>query len=372
MQIASYIGARSDKLRSCKMVSKLLIEMGKMDIKAIFVFNIHNVRYLSQYKSDDAYLLITNKNKYFLTDPRYIEQAESECKDFIIVNWRKFGRLGDAIASLVDQDHIDRLYIEDSNISFNNYSQIQNAVSCEVFPLKGMIEEMRMVKSLQEIEYSKLACEIGDRAFNRILMEIKPGVSENELSAKLAYFLKSEGSDARCYENILISGPRTSLLHGIPSERKIQYGDLVLMDFGAGYQGYLSDMTRTVILGKASSEQREIYAIVKESVADMTASVKEGASGQEIYEASLKAMKGTKHIDYHYSGVGHGVGLAVHEKPFLGPTSSDVLRLNNIITLEPGLYIPGWGGIRIEDQVLVTTEGCEVLTKSDRHLIEID
>jgi Xaa-Pro aminopeptidase len=160
-------------------------------------------------------------------------------------------------------------------------------------------------------------------------------------------------------------------LHGIPSDRKIEAGDLVLMDFGAGYKGYLSDMTRTVVFGKATSKQKEIYEIVKKSVEDMILSIKSGIAARQVYETSLSAMKETKYFNYHYSGVGHGVGLAVHEKPFLGPTSEDILKTNNVITLEPGIYIPKWGGIRIEEQVLVLEEGCEVMTKSDTHLIEL-
>jgi Xaa-Pro aminopeptidase len=353
------------------MVEKLIEQMELMSIDAVFIYNIHNVRYLSGYKSDDSYLLVTNKKRYFITDPRYTEQAENECLGFEIINWRKFGSISDAVAYLISKENVKRLHIEDSNISFNQYTQIQKALSVEAVPLKGLIEELRAVKTSEEIECSKKACQIGDRAFKRILEDIKPGVTENELSAKLAYYLKSEGSDARCYENILISGPRTSLLHGIPSDRKIEAGDLVLMDFGAGYKGYLSDMTRTVVFGKATSKQKEIYEIVKKSVEDMILSIKSGIAARQVYETSLSAMKETKYFNYHYSGVGHGVGLAVHEKPFLGPTSEDILKTNNVITLEPGIYIPKWGGIRIEEQVLVLEEGCEVMTKSDTHLIEL-
>lgn len=345
--------------------------MEEHEIDAFFISQIHNVRYLSGYKSDDAYLLITKDKRYLLTDPRYVEEASDNAKGYQTINWREYNSVGCAVADLISGDKIKNLYFEENNISFDLFNQLQKEINVKLSPIEGAIENLRSIKSVDEIAFLRKACEIGDRAFNQILKDIRVGVTERQLSAKLGYYLKNEGSDARGYENITLSGARTSLLHGIPSDKQIEEGDLILMDFGAGYQGYLSDMSRTVVLGEATDKQREMYTIIKSSEEDMIASVKAGVDAKNTYIASLKAMESSKYKKYHYTGVGHGIGLAVHEKPFIGPKSEDRFVANNIITLEPGIYIPKWGGVRIEDQVLVTNEGCEVLTKSTRNLIEI-
>jgi Xaa-Pro aminopeptidase len=354
------------------MLKKFKEQLKSKNIDGALIHNIHNVRYLSSYTSDDAFLLITEGTSYFITDPRYTEQAEKECPDFEIFNWRSRGTdLSDSILEIGEKEKIKRLGIEDESISLKEFKQIEKKLTVEFVPISGMVENLRKIKQPEEIENLKKACQISDRVFEKILNEIKVGVTEKELSAKLSYYLKLEGSDARGYENIFISGPRTSLLHGIPSERTIKEGDLVLMDYGAGYKGYLSDMTRTVVVGKATEEQREIYQIVKQSEEDLISAIKDNVPVKELYEASIAAMKNTKYFKYHYSGVGHGIGLAVHEKPFLSPKSDDIIQENNVVTTEPGIYIPEWGGIRIEDQVLVTKDGCELLTKAPRQLLEI-
>ena len=180
-----------------------------------------------------------------------------------------------------------------------------------------------------------------------------------------------EGSDTKPYGNILISGKRTSLLHGIPSNKTIEYGDFVLMDYGCGYNGYLSDMTRTVIVGKATTEQKEVYALEKRMLEDSIAVMVAGTMATDVYNASIEAIKDTKYFQYHYNGIGHGIGLFVHEIPFMGPRSNEILKENNVITIEPGIYIPNWGGVRIEDQILITKDGNEILTSSVRDLIEL-
>ncbi|MEG0108197.1 MAG: M24 family metallopeptidase, partial [Lachnospiraceae bacterium] len=190
---------------------------------------------------------------------------------------------------------------------------------------------------------------IASRAFDKILNDIKVGVTEKELASKLSHYMVMEGADTKPYGGILISGIRTSLLHGIPSNKTIEYGDLVLMDYGCQYKGYLSDMTRTVVVGRATPKQREVYALEQQMVADCEAVLKEGTTGIESYEASIKAIQDSSYFKYHYKGIGHGVGMFVHELPFIGANSSSILEAGNIITVEPGIYIPNWGGIPMED-----------------------
>ena len=207
--------------------------------------------------------------------------------------------------------------------------------------------------------------------FERILKEIRVGVTEKELAAKLSLFMVQEGADTQPYGNILISGSRTSLLHGIPSQKAIEYGDLVLMDYGCQYHGYLSDMTRTVVVGRATEKQREVYALEQQMVADVEAFLKDGVSARDAYEVSTKAIRDTSYFPYHYTGIGHGVGMFVHELPFMSPRSNDIIHAGNVMTVEPGIYIPGWGGIRIEDQILITETGHKNLISATKDLIEL-
>ena len=201
--------------------------------------------------------------------------------------------------------------------------------------------------------------------------DIRVGVTEKELAAKLSACMVFEGADTQPYGNILISGPNTSLLHGIPSDRALRYGDFVLMDYGCQFNGYMSDMTRTVVVGKATDEQKHVYALEKQMIEDSLAAMKAGADTGEVYRASIKAIENTEYFKYHYTGVGHGIGLFVHEHPFINPAGGSVYVPNTVTTIEPGLYIPGWGGVRIEDQVIIKEDGNENLISVPHELIEV-
>jgi Xaa-Pro aminopeptidase len=330
-----------------------------------------NVNYVSHYTGVDSYLLFTRSKKYFLTDPRYTEQASKECPDYEIFEWRPFGSLGKAVAHLADQEGLSNLAYEASHLTVSQYRMMEADIRAELVPTEGVIEEFRSVKSPEEIHCLKAACEIASRAFEQILKEIRVGVTEKELAAKLSLFMVMEGADTQPYGNILISGARTSLLHGIPSEKAVEYGDLVLMDYGCQYHGYLSDMTRTVVVGRATSRQREVYALEQKMVQSVEDFLKDGVSAADAYSESTKVIEGTEYFPYHYTGIGHGVGMFVHEVPFMGPKSGDMVRENNVMTVEPGIYIPGWGGIRIEDQGLIRKDGFENLISAPKELIEL-
>lgn len=354
------------------MKTKLLTYMEKNHIDGFYVSKPENVRYISGFTGDDSYLFITKEKAYFLTDPRYIEQAAYECREYEIVNWRLPGKnLGDMIAFLADKTHISNLSFESGHLTFDKYKLIQDKAGIELIPTSEVIEVFRSVKSPKEIEYSRAACDIASRAYEKICKDIRVGVTEKEIASKISHYMVMEGADTKPYGGIVISGARTSLLHGIPSGKSIEYGDLVLMDYGCQYNGYMSDMTRTVVVGRASAKQREVYALEQRMVADVEAVLKAGVTSVQAYEASIQAIKNTEYIQFNYSGIGHGVGLFVHEPPFMGANGEYELAPNNIITVEPGIYIPGWGGIRIEDQVLITEDGCENLIKATKELIEL-
>lgn len=260
---------------------------------------------------------------------------------------------------------------EASHLTVEQYEGFRGTVKAELVPADGIIEKFRSVKRPEEIQCLRISCDIASRAFERIVKDIRVGITEKELAARLSLYMVMEGADTQPYGNILISGARTSLLHGIPSQKAIEYGDLILMDYGCQYHGYLSDMTRTVVLGRATSKQREVYQLEQQMVADVEDYLKDGASASEAYRRSTKAIEGSEYYPYHYTGIGHGVGMFVHELPFMSPVSKDRIQAGNVMTVEPGIYIPGWGGIRIEDQLLITETGNENLIHATKELMEL-
>lgn len=351
---------------------KLLKYMEEHNLPAFYVSSPSNVRYISGYTGDDSYLLLTKAKNYFITDSRYTEQAAYECADYEILNWREAGTtIPGTIAKVVEREGLKAVGFESDEVLFSTYRLMEAEIKAELVPTQNVVETFRAIKSEEELSFSRIACDIASRAFEKIIKDIRVGVTEKELASKLSHYMVMEGADTKPYGGILISGARTSLLHGIPSSKAIEYGDFVLMDYGCQYNGYLSDMTRTVVAGKATPKQKEVYRLEQQMVEDVEAVMRPGTTGKEAYEASLKAIKGTEYEKYNYGGIGHGIGVFVHELPFIGSNSEAVLEEGNIMTVEPGIYIPGWGGVRIEDQVLITKDGIENLITARKELIEL-
>lgn len=347
--------------------------MEKDGLDGFYIANPANVRCISGYTGDDSYLFIDRCNQYFLTDPRYTEQAEQECPEYTIINWRasKGYSVGSALAETVQKDGVKTIGFEEDYLTYQTWKSMQELLSAELIPTENVVERLREVKTPEEIQKLRISCDIASRAFERILKDIRVGVTEKELASKLSHYMVMEGADTQPYGGILISGARTSLLHGIPGKKAIEYGDFVLLDYGCQYDGYLSDMTRTVVVGKADRKQREVYELCRRMTEDTEEVVRPGVTGKECYEASLKAIEGTEYYPYHYGGIGHGIGLFVHELPFIGKSSKAVLKAGSVMTVEPGIYIPGWGGVRIEDQGVVTADGYENLISATHELIEL-
>lgn len=347
--------------------------MEKEGMDGFYIAKPANVRCISSYTGEDSYLFITKGNQYFITDPRYTEQAAYECPDYEIVDWRNgFGyNIGATIAHYAELNQVKRIGFEQDYLTFGTWKSMQDQVKAEFVPTLNVIEGFRAAKTPEEIRNLTIACDIASRAFDLILKDVRVGVTEKELASKLAHYMVMEGADTKPYGGILISGARTSLLHGIPGNKAIEYGDFVLMDYGCQYKGYLSDMTRTVVVGKADEKQREVYNLCRRMTEDTEKAVRAGVTGISCYEASLEAIKETEYFQYHYKGIGHGVGLFVHELPNIGATCDNILVENAVMTVEPGLYIPGWGGVRIEDQGIVTKEGYENLISATHELIEL-
>jgi Xaa-Pro aminopeptidase len=352
---------------------RLLAKMKENKVEALILGKPANIRYISGFTSADTYLLVTEDKNYMIADGRYVEQVKNECKDVETVYWDKTRRsLGDEIGKLVEELEIKRLGFEENYLTYEQYSVIKKKINdTEFIPTNSLVEELRMIKTNYEIECIKKAASFADTAFGKILDVIKPGMTERELALELEYNLKKAGSQGTSSSIIFVSGARTSLLHGVPSDKKIEKGDFITMDFGGLYKGYRSDMTRTIVVGKANSKQKEIYNIIKEAQKTGLKALKPGVSGKYPDDEIRKIIKETGYIQYYYEGLGHGLGLEIHEKPYMGDTCEETLQSGYVVTMEPGLYIPGWGGVRIEDTVSISGQNNEILTKSTKELIEL-
>jgi len=328
-----------------------------------------NVRYISGFSGSSAYVLISPKHRILLTDDRYTEQAAEECPNFEIVRHaRPFTKV---LKEVVNNLSLKKLGFEVNNVTVDLFNTLkENLPEIELVPTKGIIEKLRAVKDEQELALMKKAAQITDKTFDHILGFIKPGVKEKDIALEMEFYMRKIGASDLAFDLILVSGKRSSHQHGSPSEKKIEHGDFVTMDFGALYKGYCCDMTRTVIVGGADEKQKDVYNTVKTAQQKGVDLLKVGVKGKDVCSPARKIIEKAGYGDYSSDeGLGHGVGLEIHEEPYVRATGEMVLQIGNVVTIEPGIYIPNWGGVRIEDTVIIKEKGCEVITKSPKELI---
>ncbi len=351
-----------------KQVFKILEESG---IEALFLMGQANIRYISGFTGSDAFVLLSRAARILMTDSRYTEQAGTECPDFEIVDYRSsFSCLEEALAHYCTQFQIKKLGFEEDIITFARYQKMKDQLKdVTPVPTSGIVLFVRREKDDEEIQLLKKAAQIGDEAFAEILSLIKPGVTEKDLERELEYLMKKKGALSSSFPIIVASGPRSSLPHAIPTDRKISKGDFITLDFGALYEGYCSDMTRTVVVGQPNQKQREIYQLVLEAQESGVRAVRAGVMGKEVDQAARNVIARAGYGDYFGHGLGHGIGLEIHEDPVLNPRSDHLLSVGSVVTVEPGIYLPHWSGVRIEDSVVVRPEGCEIITQTTKELI---
>lgn len=345
---------------------RAFLETEKLD--GIIVSKPENRTYFSGFTGSAGILLITMREAKLLTDFRYIEQAAKEAALYDIVQYGAAGMYAE-INKLAGDLH--KIAFESDFTTYAVYGSMSKILSgIELVPIE--LDALRSVKDEREISCIKKAVEIADAAFAHILSFIKPGISEEAVALELEYKMKSLGAEKIAFDTIVASGIRGALPHGKASEKIIAAGELVTMDFGAVYKGYHSDITRTVSVGKANSKQRTIYDIVLNAQLAGVKAVCAGRVGEEVDAVSRKLITDAGYGEYFGHGLGHAVGLNIHEEPRLSPSNTKIkLKRNMVVTVEPGIYLPDWGGIRIEDTVVVCTAGCEVLTASSKQLIEL-
>lgn len=340
--------------------------MAEEGISYLLITRPENRFYLSGFTGTTGVLLIGENTADFLTDFRYIEQVKEESPHFNVVRIEQ-GTVFGVVSELLRNYKGNKLFFEENHLNVKAYHELRNMLQgLAVQGCSGLVEEIRLVKDTSEIEITRQAMAIGDQAFTHILQYIRPGVSESELALELEFFMRKAGASGIGFATIMASGPRAALPHGVASDRKLQKGDLLTMDFGCIFKGYHSDMTRTVVLGQPAEKQQEIYQIVLEAQLAGLAAVKAGIKAKDADAAARKVITDRGYGEYFGHGTGHGVGLEIHESPSLNTRDETILQAGMVVTVEPGIYLPGWGGVRIEDSVLVTEEGCEILTSSPK------
>ncbi|AQS53305.1 Aminopeptidase YpdF [Jeotgalibaca dankookensis] len=348
-------------------LSKLQAVLKEEKMDAILVTSPYNLRYISNFTGTTGLAVVTQEKAYFVTDFRYTKQAADQAKGFTIV--RNAGPIFKEVEKIVDENKIETLGFEDAFVSFRDYDELESMLASDLVPASGYIEELRQVKDEEEIQLIKDACAISDAAFTYILDHIKPGISEIEIANKLDFFMREKGASGVSFETIVASGYRSAMPHGVASDKLIEQGDFVTLDFGCYYKGYVSDMTRTVSVGQPDPKLKEIYDIVLQAQLRVNEQAKAGMTGIEVDAIARDYITKKGYGENFGHSNGHGIGLEIHEGPNTSMKSPHVLVENNVITNEPGIYIDGLGGVRIEDDLLITKDGNEVLTFSPKELI---
>nr|WP_092067293.1 Xaa-Pro peptidase family protein [Dendrosporobacter quercicolus]NSL46510.1 aminopeptidase P family protein [Dendrosporobacter quercicolus DSM 1736]SDL53551.1 Xaa-Pro aminopeptidase [Dendrosporobacter quercicolus] len=349
-------------------LGKLRDFLNDKKLDAVLVSTPENRRYLSGFTGSSGYLLITRTDAKLITDFRYIEQAGNQAKQFEII--RHGNKPLETVAKSVSST-LRRIGFESDHLTFGVYDSLHTLLkNIELQPVQ--LDGLRMSKDAGEIALIRTAVEIADAAFSHILTWLRPGLTEFTVAAELEFAMRKQGAEKPAFDTIVASGARGALPHGIASDKVIADGDLITMDFGAVYQGYHSDITRTVCVGKASARQREIYDIVLAAQLAGLKAVQAGKIGKDVDAVARRVIAAAGYGEYFGHSLGHGVGLAIHEAPALSPGNTAIaLAENMLVTVEPGIYLPEWGGVRIEDTVVVTAGGCDILTASSKQFIEI-
>jgi len=351
-------------------IEKLKSRLTKLGLDSFLIMSPLNRRYMSGFTGTAGMLLITLKDNFLITDFRYLEQAAQEAPHYQIVK-QEFP-FTKTLKDLLQRLPVESMGIESDFVTVKQFQELADNLSfLKLFPKEGEIETLRLVKDAEEIVNIKKAAQIADQAFNHILNIIKPGMKEIEVAMELEFFMRSQGATGTSFETIVASGIRSALPHGVASEKVIEAGDFVTMDFGCIYNGYCSDMTRTVVIGQPTPKQTDIYNIVLEAQLKGLNYVRAGLGAKEVDLKSRSYITGKGYGDNFGHGLGHGLGLNVHENPSLSPRDNTELLVNMVVTVEPGIYIPHWGGVRIEDLVIIKDTGFENLTRANKELIII-
>ena len=348
-------------------VAAARVYLEKLHLDALLFINNSNIRYLTGFTGSEGALILWGADAVFLTDSRYSYQASVEVKHIRTVEFRE--KLPFIVSQLLERGSV-RIGIEAEFMTVALYSSLKELLpACELVLIGPELDDLRLIKDAGEKDLLGKAAEIASNALLEILDKIKPDAVESDLALLLEFAMRKSGAEGKAFDFIVASGERGALPHGRASDKKILAGELVTLDFGAVYHGYNSDETVTVAVGTPDNRQREIYQIVKDAHDLALESVRPGVSFKELDSMARGYIEKKGYGQYFGHGLGHGVGLDIHEKPVVSFRSDGVVVEGMVFTIEPGIYLPGWGGVRIEDTVYVTGDGCCLLTKVPKDLL---
>ena len=327
--------------------------------------------YAAQFDIAEGVALVSAAGCQYFTDSRYIESAQNNLQGFQVLPVDRtcgyIARINQACA----QFGVNTLGYEEDYLTVGEFRQYEEKLTAKLVPCQGAINAFRAAKEPWELARMEKAQEITDRAFAQVLERIRVGMTEKDLCAELIYCLYKNGAEGLSFDPIVVSGPNTSMPHGVPGDRKLQPGDFITMDFGVLYQGYCSDMTRTVALGWASEEMEKVYNTVLAAQLAGLAASKAGVPGKVVDAAARQVIAQAGYGDYFGHGYGHSLGLEIHEAPNCNPSGETPMPENGVCSAEPGIYLPGKFGVRIEDVAVFTQDGCRILTHSPKNLIVV-
>ncbi|MBI5969586.1 MAG: aminopeptidase P family protein [Deltaproteobacteria bacterium] len=342
----------------------------KRGVDAFLVTDIKNIRYLSGFTGSSACIIVAENAGIFLTDSRYTEVAREEARGFTVKEYSKALNLNAAVAAEVKSRGITTLGFEANHLPYETFAKLKKTLGhVRLKPLTGMVSDIRARKDAEEITLIRKSAGLLDRGFEAACAMLRSGAIEKEVAWGVESFLRRTGADAFAFEPIIASGPRGALPHGKASDKKIKKGELVVVDMGVLLNGYNSDETRTYCIGRAGLKQKKIFDAVLTAQMRAIEKIRPGAAAKDVDLAARGCIEKAGFGKHFGHGTGHGVGLDVHEAPIIGPYSKDILEDGMVVTIEPGVYIHGFGGVRIEDMVHVVRGGAEIITKTPRGLI---
>ncbi|MBS4190758.1 aminopeptidase P family protein [Bacillus sp. FJAT-49705] len=354
-------------------INRLRERFHELGVDGMMIVHPWNRLYMSGFTGSNGVILISENEAKLVTDYRYVEQAQNQAKDYeIVLHAGHTGHKGKIFEEVVVQANkmkISKLGFEQEHLSFGLFSRNEALFSAELIPTRDVIEKLRMIKSKEEIEKLRVAAKVTDQAYLHILNFVKAGISELDVAKELESFIHKHGCTTTSFSPIVASGYRSSLPHGRASEKIIEKGDMITIDFGANYQGYWADISRVIAVGEPSSELRHIHDVVLTSFENCVSALRPGLTDQEVDAFMRENIIKHGYNERSGTGTGHGIGLEVHEVPLFSILKDKILEENMVITVEPGIYLKGVGGARVEDVILITENGREVLTPSTKELL---
>lgn len=351
-------------------LEKLQHAVAASGLEALLLIDPKNRFYATDFQSSAGAVVITPEDAWLFTDSRYIEAAQSASQNrYHVAQNGRAHSLGDLVQQVLKARNVTKLGGEEHSLSHDDYLSYEKAVGIPLIPAQQLIMDLRAAKSADELTRMRQAQSITDAAFTEILNFLRPGVTEQAVAARLMYEMMRRGAQRMSFDPIVVTGPRSSMPHGTPGETPLRPGDFVTMDFGCVYGGYCSDMTRTVAIGHATDEMAAVYNTVLRAQQAGIAAAKAGIPGKAVDKAGRDVIEAAGYGAYFGHGFGHSLGLDIHERPNASPTESRPMPDGCVCSAEPGVYLPGKFGVRIEDVVVFRENGCEDLTKSPKELI---